>query len=57
MTEEELSRALMEGEEVTAPGAQGTGNGGPALSYALSATDTTAETRQDTLGCGQEETR
>ncbi|XP_032248559.1 cilia- and flagella-associated protein 410 [Phoca vitulina] len=56
VTEEELSRALMEGEEVTAPGAQGTGNGGPALSYALSATDTTAETRQDTLGCGQEET-
>ncbi|XP_021534814.1 cilia- and flagella-associated protein 410 isoform X1 [Neomonachus schauinslandi] len=57
VTEEELSRALMEGEEVTAPSGQGTGNGGgPALSYALSATDTTAETRQDTLGCGQEET-
>ncbi|XP_027982344.1 cilia- and flagella-associated protein 410 isoform X1 [Eumetopias jubatus] len=56
VTEEELSRALMEGEEVTAPSGQGTGNGGPALSYALSAMDTTAETRQDTLGCGQEET-
>ncbi|XP_064434128.1 cilia- and flagella-associated protein 410 isoform X1 [Mirounga angustirostris] len=57
VTEEELSRALMEGEEVTAPSGQGTGNGGgPALSYALSATDTTAETQQDTLGCGQEET-
>ncbi|XP_025719311.1 cilia- and flagella-associated protein 410 [Callorhinus ursinus] len=56
VTEEELSRALMEGEEVTAPSGQGTGNGRPALSYALSAMDTTAETRQDTLGCGQEET-
>lgn len=56
MTEEELSRALLEGEEVTAPGTEGTGNSGSELSYALSAMDTSAETRQDTLSCGEEET-
>ncbi|VCW69360.1 unnamed protein product, partial [Gulo gulo] len=56
VTEEELSRALLEGEEVTAPGIEGTGNGGSELSYALSAMDTSAETRQDTLSCGEEET-
>lgn len=42
MTEEELSRALMEGEEVTAPSREGAGNGRPELSYALSATHPTA---------------
>lgn len=57
VTEEELSRALLEGEEVTAPGTEGTGNSGSELSYALSAMDTSAETRQDTLSCGEEETR
>ncbi|XP_045859884.1 cilia- and flagella-associated protein 410 isoform X2 [Meles meles] len=56
VTEEELSRALVEGEEVTAPGIEGTGNGGSELSYALSAMDTSAETRQDALSCGEEET-
>ncbi|XP_012916807.1 cilia- and flagella-associated protein 410 isoform X2 [Mustela putorius furo] len=56
VTEEELSRALLEGEEVTAPGTEGTGNSGSELSYALSAMDTSAETRQDTLSCGEEET-
>lgn len=57
VTEEELSRALMEGEEVTAPSGEGTGNGGPELSYALSATDTAAETQEASLSCGEEETR
>ena len=56
MTEEELSRALLEGEEVTAPSSEDTGNGGPELSYALSTADSTAETRQDALRCGEEET-
>uniref|UniRef100_G1LW42 Cilia and flagella associated protein 410 n=1 Tax=Ailuropoda melanoleuca TaxID=9646 RepID=G1LW42_AILME len=56
VTEEELSRALMEGEEVTAPSGEGTGNGGPELSYALSATDTAAETQEASLSCGEEET-
>ncbi|XP_044106762.1 cilia- and flagella-associated protein 410 [Neovison vison] len=54
VTEEELSRALLEGEEVTAPGVEGAGNGGSELSYALSAMDSSAETRQDTLSCGEE---
>ncbi|XP_040477764.1 cilia- and flagella-associated protein 410 isoform X2 [Ursus maritimus] len=56
VTEEELSRALMEGEEVTAPSGEGTGNGGPELSYALSAMDTAAGTQQASLSCGEEET-
>lgn len=57
MTEEELSRALLEGEEVTAPSREGTGNGGPQLPYGLSTLDTTAETQQDALICGEEEAR
>ncbi|XP_047574604.1 cilia- and flagella-associated protein 410 [Lutra lutra] len=56
VTEEELSRALLEGEEVSAPGIEGAGNGGSELSCALSAMDTSAETRQNTLSCGEEET-
>ncbi|KAF6117965.1 cilia and flagella associated protein 410 [Phyllostomus discolor] len=55
VTEEELSRAVMEGEEVTAPSREGTGNGGPELSYALSAVDTAAETPGDRLSFGDEE--
>lgn len=55
VTEEELSRALLEGEEVTAPSGEGAGNGRPELSYGLSAMDTTAETQQDVLSCGEEE--
>ncbi|XP_022371919.1 protein C21orf2 isoform X3 [Enhydra lutris kenyoni] len=56
VTEEELSRALLEGEEVSAPGIEGAGNGGSELSCSLSAVDTSAETRQNTLSCGEEET-
>ncbi|XP_037014056.2 cilia- and flagella-associated protein 410 [Artibeus jamaicensis] len=55
VTEEELSRAVMEGEEVTAPSREGVGNGRPELSYALSAMDTTAETPGDRLSFGDEE--
>nr|XP_055169747.1 cilia- and flagella-associated protein 410 isoform X3 [Nyctereutes procyonoides] len=54
VTEEELSRALMEGEEVTAPGGEGTGSGRPEMSYALSAADAAADTQQDTLSYGEE---
>uniref|UniRef100_A0A673SP81 Cilia- and flagella-associated protein 410 n=3 Tax=Suricata suricatta TaxID=37032 RepID=A0A673SP81_SURSU len=54
VTEEELSRALLEGEEVTAPGGEGAGNGQPELSYGLSALNTDAETQRDALGCGEE---
>lgn len=55
VTEEELSRAVMEGEEVTAPRRESTGNGRPELSYALSAVDTAAETPGDRLSFGDEE--
>lgn len=54
VTEEELSRALMEGEEVTAPSREGMGNGRPELSYALNAT---AETQGDLLSYSEEEAR
>lgn len=55
VTEEELSRALMEGEEITAPDRGGTGNGGPELPYTLSAMNATAETQGDLLSFGEEE--
>nr|XP_036850715.1 cilia- and flagella-associated protein 410 isoform X3 [Manis javanica] len=55
VTEEELSQALMEGEEVTAPSREGTGNGQPELSYALHAVNGTAETQQDLLQPSEEE--
>ncbi|XP_024415737.2 cilia- and flagella-associated protein 410 isoform X1 [Desmodus rotundus] len=55
VTEEELSQAVMEGEEVTAPSREGTGNGRPELSYTLSAMDTTAKTPGDRLSFGEEE--
>ncbi|XP_039714030.1 cilia- and flagella-associated protein 410 isoform X2 [Pteropus medius] len=54
VTEEELSQALLEGEEVTAPSREGTGNGQTELSYTLS-TMTTAETHGDPLSFGEEE--
>ena len=57
VTEEELSRALLEGEEVTAPGGEGAGNGRPELSYGLSPLNTAAETQRDALSCGEEEAR
>lgn len=55
VTEEELSRALMEGEDITAPGREGTGNGRPELSYTQSTVNATAETRGDLLSFGEEE--
>ncbi|XP_057553986.1 cilia- and flagella-associated protein 410 [Hippopotamus amphibius kiboko] len=55
VTEEEVSRALVEGEEVTAPSREDLGNGPPALSYVLSAVDATGETPRDPLSLGQEE--
>ncbi|XP_054432386.1 cilia- and flagella-associated protein 410 [Pteronotus mesoamericanus] len=56
VTEEELARAVMEGEEVTAPSREGTGNGRPELSYALSAMNTATETQGDQLSfCDEEE--
>lgn len=54
VTEEELSQALLEGEEVTAPSREGTGNSQTELSYTLS-TMTTAETHGDPLSFGEEE--
>ncbi|KAK2488851.1 hypothetical protein MC885_021580 [Smutsia gigantea] len=57
VTEEELSQALMEGEEVTAPSREGMGNGQPELSHTLHAVDSTAETRQDLLQPSEEEAR
>lgn len=57
VTEEELSRALMEGEEVTAPSREGMGNGRPEVSYALSAMNAAAETRGDALSYSEEEAR
>ncbi|XP_012586636.1 PREDICTED: uncharacterized protein LOC101630273 [Condylura cristata] len=48
VTEEELSRALMEGEDVTAPRREA-----PELAYALSTLDTTAESQGDLLTLGE----
>ncbi|XP_019480563.1 PREDICTED: protein C21orf2 homolog isoform X3 [Hipposideros armiger] len=53
VTEEELSRALMEGEEITAPDRGGTGNGGPEP-YTLSTMNATAETQGDLLSFSEE---
>ncbi|XP_027816863.1 cilia- and flagella-associated protein 410 isoform X2 [Ovis aries] len=55
VTEEEVSRALMEGEEVTAPSREDLGNGPPELSYTLSAVDAATETTQDPLSLGEGE--
>lgn len=55
VTEEELSRALLEGEEVTGPGREGTGNGQPELPYTLTTMNATAETQGDPLSYGEEE--
>ncbi|XP_047653865.1 cilia- and flagella-associated protein 410 isoform X2 [Phacochoerus africanus] len=56
VTEEEVSRALTEGEEVTAPSREDTRNGLPELPYALSAVDTAAtETPQDPLSLRESE--
>uniref|UniRef100_A0A8D1UTM9 Cilia- and flagella-associated protein 410 n=1 Tax=Sus scrofa TaxID=9823 RepID=A0A8D1UTM9_PIG len=56
VTEEEVSRALTEGEEVTAPSREDTRNGLPELPYALSTVDTAAtETPQDPLSLRESE--
>ncbi|XP_023373860.1 protein C21orf2 isoform X2 [Otolemur garnettii] len=52
VTEEELSRALMEGDEITAPDRD---SGCPEPSYMLSLVSSSAETSQDLLSCGEEE--
>ena len=57
VTEEEVSRALVEGEEVTAPSREDLGSGPPELSYTPSAVDATAEMPRDPLSLGEEETR
>lgn len=57
VTEEEVSRALMEGEEVTAPSREDLGSGPPELSYTLSAVDAATETTQDPLNLGKGEAR
>ncbi|XP_007172720.2 cilia- and flagella-associated protein 410 isoform X1 [Balaenoptera acutorostrata] len=56
VTEEEVSRALVEGEEVTAPSREDLGSGPPELSYTPSAVDATAEMPRDPLSLGEEET-
>ncbi|XP_058920804.1 cilia- and flagella-associated protein 410 isoform X2 [Kogia breviceps] len=56
VTEEEVSRALVEGEEVTAPSREDSGDGPPELSYTLSAEDAAAEMPRDPLSLGEEET-
>ncbi|XP_059777684.1 cilia- and flagella-associated protein 410 isoform X4 [Balaenoptera ricei] len=56
VTEEEVSRALVEGEEVTAPSREDFGSGPPELSYTPSAVDAAAEMPRDPLSLGEEET-
>ncbi|KAM9087991.1 cilia- and flagella-associated protein 410 isoform 2-T2 [Megaptera novaeangliae] len=56
VTEEEVSRALVEGEEVTAPSREDLGSGPPELSYTPSAVDAAAEMPRDPLSLGEEET-
>ncbi|XP_008825620.1 cilia- and flagella-associated protein 410 isoform X8 [Nannospalax galili] len=55
VTEEELTRALMEGDEITAaPGRDGAGNGCPKPSYTLSSDSSTPETNQSLLSYTEE---
>ncbi|XP_036621955.1 cilia- and flagella-associated protein 410 [Trichosurus vulpecula] len=57
VTEEELSQALIEGEEITAaPARQASENGHPELSGELSTIDTSADTESDLLTDSMEET-
>ncbi|XP_021567209.1 protein C21orf2 isoform X2 [Carlito syrichta] len=55
VTEEELSRALMEGDEITTPGRMGMDNGCPEPSYTLGPISSAAETNRDLLGNSEEE--
>lgn len=52
-----MSRALMEGEEVTAPSREDLGSSPPELSYTPSAVDAATETTQDRLSLGEGEAR
>ena len=52
-----MSRALMEGEEVTAPSREDLGSSPPELSYTPSAVDAATETTQDPLSLGKGEAR
>ncbi|XP_008565919.1 PREDICTED: protein C21orf2 isoform X3 [Galeopterus variegatus] len=54
VTEEELSRALMEGDDITAaPGSED--SSGPKPSYVLSCASSTADPVRDPLSCSEEE--
>ncbi|XP_006876845.1 PREDICTED: protein C21orf2 homolog isoform X2 [Chrysochloris asiatica] len=58
VTEEELSRALMEGDEITAaPAREDTENGSPRMSFTLRSMDPSTETEQDSLGFSTAEAR
>lgn len=55
VTEEELTRALMEGDEITAaPDREGAGNGCPKPSYTLSSVSSTTETSPGLLSYTEE---
>lgn len=55
MTEEELTRALMEGDEITAaPHREGAGNGCPKPPYALNSVSSATETSQHLLSYTEE---
>lgn len=55
VTEEELSRALSEGEEITAaPEREGTGHGSPKPCFTLSSLSSAAETGRDPLDSEEE---
>ncbi|XP_007945437.1 cilia- and flagella-associated protein 410 [Orycteropus afer afer] len=56
VTEEELSRALMEGDEITAaPAREDTESRQPGMPFALSSVDPLTETEQDPLGFSTDE--
>ncbi|XP_023594887.1 protein C21orf2 isoform X3 [Trichechus manatus latirostris] len=56
VTEEELSRALREGDEITtAPAREDTESGRPEAPFTLSSMDPAAETEQDALGSSADE--
>lgn len=55
VTEEELTRALMEGDEITAaPHREGAGNGCPKPPYALHSVSSATETSQHLLSYTEE---
>lgn len=55
VTEEELARALMEGDEITAaPGREGTGSGHPGPPCTMSSVSSSQETSRDPLSYVEE---